>query len=318
MTRRAPFVTIAIPTYNRAATTLPLALGSALRQTYPALEIVVADNASTDGTEPALAALDSPRLRYYRHSRSILANDNFNFCLAQARGDYFLLLHDDDLIDPDFVDACMRALGDGADAGVIRTGLRVISAHGMVHREIANRGRGTDLRSFVRAWFAHETSPYCCNTLLHTKTLRAAGGFRSRHLLFQDVLAHIRVAAERPTVNVPEVKASVRRHGGNMGSAARILDWCDDSCELLDTICDLLPDEAEQLRLEGEAFFARMNYLRVLELPSLLERAAAYRTVSRTFRSGQSALTFAFRHDLRPRIRAWKRKLYFGTAPAAS
>jgi glycosyltransferase involved in cell wall biosynthesis len=317
MTRRAPLVTIGIPTYNRAATTLPLALGSALRQTYPALEIIVADNASTDGTATAVGSLQDPRLRYLRHARNTLANDNFNFCVEQARGDYFLLLHDDDLIDPDFVDSCMRALGDEGDVGVIRTGIRVISADGTVRREIPNRARGDDLSGFVKAWFAHETSPYCCNTLLHTDTLRAVGGFRSRHLLFQDVLAHVRVAAARRTVNVAEVKASVRRHDANMGSAARIFDWCDDSCELLDAICALLPDESDQLCLQGEAFFARMNYLRVLELPSLMQRAAAYRTVSQAFHSGQSALTFALRHDLRPKLRAWRRKLYLGTAPAA-
>lgn len=315
---QAPRVTIGIPTYNRAASTLPLTLDSALRQTHPDIEILVADNASTDDTARLVQARQDPRLRYLRHSHNICANDNFNFCLEQARGEYFLLLHDDDLVDPDFVDCCLRAAGTTDDVGLIRTGLRVISQDGTVRREIRNRAGGSDLRSFVAAWFAHKTSPYCCNTLLHTATLRDAGGFRSGNALFQDVLAHVRVAATRRTVNVGEVKASVRRHEGNMGSSAAVADWCDDSRELLEAMCALLPDETDWLRPAGEAFFARMNYLRALKLPSWRQRAAAYRTVSRCFRAGPSALRFALRHEVRPRLQALMRRLHLGTAPSAS
>jgi glycosyltransferase involved in cell wall biosynthesis len=320
MTRlpQGPLVTIGMPTYNRAATTLPLALASARAQTYPALEIVVADNASSDGTERMMRGLHDPRVRYLRHQQNIRANDNFNFCVEQARGEYFLLLHDDDLIDRDFVESCMHAAASEADVGVIRTGIRVIAQDGTVQREIGNRAEGDDLTSFVHAWFTHATSPYCCNTLLNTEALRAAGGFRSRRLLFQDVLAHVRVAATRRTINVPDVKASVRRHEGNMGSAARIFDWCDDSLELLDAICALLPDQAARLRTDGERFFGRMNYLRVLEVDSLLKRAAAYRTVAQMFPSAQSPLRFAIRHDVRPKLRALRRRLHAGTAAATT
>jgi glycosyltransferase involved in cell wall biosynthesis len=313
-----PLVTIGLPTFNRAATTLPLALASAVGQTYPAVEIVVADNASTDATREVVQALHDPRIRYLRHDRNRTANENFNFCLGQAQGAYFLLFHDDDLIDPDFVETCMRAASGKVDAGIIRTGIRVISQQGAVTREIPNRAAGSGLSDFVRAWFAHETSPYCCNTLLNTQALREAGGFRSRHLLFQDVMAHVRVAATRRTVNVYEVKASVRRHEGNMGLAARINDWCDDSRELLDTICELLPDQARQLRKDGERFFAHMNYLRVLQLNSMFARANAYRTVARSFHCAGSPLHFIFRHDVRPKLRALKRKLQYRMASASS
>jgi len=44
-------VTIGIPTYNRADGYLREALGAALAQTYPHLEILVADNASSDHTD---------------------------------------------------------------------------------------------------------------------------------------------------------------------------------------------------------------------------------------------------------------------------
>ncbi len=50
------------------------------------------------------------RVRYVRHEENIGPNNNFNACLKLARGTYFLLLHDDDRLDPDFAAYCMDAL----------------------------------------------------------------------------------------------------------------------------------------------------------------------------------------------------------------
>lgn len=313
--RELPLVTLGMPTYNRADTTFPLALAAALAQTYPALEILVSDNASTDGTERLVASIQDPRIRYVRQSVNISANDNFNFCVEQARGKYFLLFHDDDLIDPDFVDCCMRAAAPFDDVGVIRTGIRVISQSGDVKRQLPNRSTAANLAEFVPSWFSHQTSPYCCNTLLDTQALRRVGGFRSRCLLFQDVLAHVRISADLRIVNVPDVKASVRRHEGNMGSAARVRDWCEDSRELLDAICEQLPDP--QIRSAGNVFFARMNYQRALEMPSLPARLQAYIAVAGHFSFAVSPFSFAVRHDLRPWVRALKARVRVGSTGVA-
>lgn len=104
-----PFITIGIPTYNRAEGYLKEALESALAQNYPNLEIVIADNCSTDNTKAVVEGYADERIRYFRHEKGIKPNDNFNFCLQQARGAYFLMLHDDDKIDPDFLAACITA-----------------------------------------------------------------------------------------------------------------------------------------------------------------------------------------------------------------
>ena len=58
-----PLVTIAIPTYNRAGSYLPVALGSALAQRYPRLEVLVADNASSDETASFVRGITDERLR---------------------------------------------------------------------------------------------------------------------------------------------------------------------------------------------------------------------------------------------------------------
>ena len=87
-----PLVTIAIPTYNRADAYLEQALKSAVGQTYTNLEIIVADNCSIDHTETVVKKFSDQRIRYVRHKKNIGANNNFNYCVKQANGIYFLLL----------------------------------------------------------------------------------------------------------------------------------------------------------------------------------------------------------------------------------
>ena len=129
-------VTIAIPTFNRADGNLICALQSAISQTYKNIEIIVSDNCSSDDTEQVVKQFKDPRLQYVRHPENIGANANFNFCLSQAKGDYFLLLHDDDLIDDDFVSVCMKAENYVFnDIGIIRTGTRWIDVDGNVLSE---------------------------------------------------------------------------------------------------------------------------------------------------------------------------------------
>ncbi|MDW5593646.1 glycosyltransferase family 2 protein [Conexibacter stalactiti] len=115
-----PLVTIAVPTYNRAAT-LERTLASALGQTHRELELVVSDQASTDGTERlcrALAAADA-RVRYLRQPTNAGGSTaNFNLLAAELRGPYAMLLADDDWLQPDYVERCLRLLVERPELAV--------------------------------------------------------------------------------------------------------------------------------------------------------------------------------------------------------
>jgi glycosyltransferase involved in cell wall biosynthesis len=118
---KPPLVTIAIPTYNRPAE-LGRAVSSALAQGYPALEVLISDNASSDpevaGLGERLAACDA-RVRFVRQERNRGHEVNFQWLLDNARGRYFMWLADDDWIDPGYVAACVTALQDGASASLV-------------------------------------------------------------------------------------------------------------------------------------------------------------------------------------------------------
>ena len=282
-----PLVTIAIPTYNRADNYFPSALRSALSQTYSNIEIVVSDNCSTDGTQALVRGIGDPRIRYFRHDPGIGQKNNYNFCFEQAKGSYVLLLHDDDVIDDDFVSSCMHASGGTAEAGIVRTGMRTVNANGDIIAQVANDVVGLPLEAFFRCWLAGKTPIYCCNTLFNTRHLREVGGFSSRHFCYPDTMAIFRLAAQFGRIDVPEVKASFRFHGDQAGFSRRISEWCEDSLDLLHLMCDLAPQGREQILKEGARCFARGNYDRANCAPSSWERAVATMKVLRYFRYRQ-------------------------------
>lgn len=277
-----PLVTIGIPTRNRAGGYLRETLASAMQQTYSNLEIVVSDNCSEDDTEPFVRGLADSRIRYFRHHASIGANENFNFCLEQATGEYFLLLHDDDLIDHVFVEVCVRARSK-ADPGIIRTGARIIDASGAVLREVPNRVGGLPTEEFFRGWFAGRTTLYFCSTLFHTGRLRGMGGFDSPHHVFQDAFAIMSLAARYGRADVEEVQASFRRHASGRTFSTRVTHWCEDSLALLDLMCSLASSDKETVREEGLRFFAGLNYGRAAEARSPWRRLSGSLVVFRKF-----------------------------------
>lgn len=278
-----PLVTIGIPTYNRADGYLRHALQSALDQSYGNLEIIVSDNCSDDHTSEVVNAFSDNRIKYKRHETNIGANNNFNYCAEHANGRYFLLLHDDDLIDHDFVQTCIEKSQHNPEVGIIRTGTRIIDDQGQTVTQYENGVVGKSPVEQIHAWFDGKTSFYLCSTMFNTAHLQSIGGFQSPRNLFQDVVAEIMLLARYGSEDVQEVKASFRVHAGELTHAAGVDNWCDDSRFLIDVILQELPDHADELREPARRFMTKINYNRADSLKSKFQRLRAYRRVYQNF-----------------------------------
>ena len=277
--RKDPLVTIGIPTFNRAGNYLRQALECAVNQTYPNIEIIVSDNCSTDQTEALVENFSSPRIKYHRHNHNIGAINNFNYCLEQAEGRYFLLLHDDDMIDPDLIDSCIKALGNQIETGVIITGTRIVDGNGKVISEIPNRLQHCSTTDFFQGWFSSQVALYLCSTLYNTKRLKELGGFKSKTNLFLDVIATAKLAGLYGRIDVHEVKANFRRHESNMGgNPDKVNAWAEDSLFLLAVMCDLVSTNEEKKRIfqDGNLFLAKKNYRLCSTIKSPLTRLISY------------------------------------------
>ncbi len=115
-------VSVAIATFNRAEM-LREAIAAALSQTHPPDEIVVADDASTDGTWAMLGTLAAaePRLRVFRREHNSGGVDNWNFALGQTRGEYLAWCSDDDRFLPGHLEASLAYLEAHPEAGLVHS-----------------------------------------------------------------------------------------------------------------------------------------------------------------------------------------------------
>lgn len=114
----SPTVTVVVPTYRRPEL-LRHAVESALDQTYPHLRVLVSDNASGDATREVVDELRrrDPRVEYHCHPTNIGAVDNYRFAMDAVETERFVLLADDDLLLPRFLEHATAALDAHPDAG---------------------------------------------------------------------------------------------------------------------------------------------------------------------------------------------------------
>lgn len=94
-----PLLSLIIPTRERADTLIST-VASALDHTCADVEVIVSDNAGEDDTAQVVKALADPRLRYVNTGRRLSMCGNYEFGLEHARGEYVIIIGDDDAVIP--------------------------------------------------------------------------------------------------------------------------------------------------------------------------------------------------------------------------
>lgn len=114
-----PKFSVVIPTYNRMQS-LPRAIASVLAQTEKDIELIVVDEASTDGTQEYLATLGDPRIRVAGRNpdgapRRLGVAAARNLGLKAARADVVTFFDSDDVCRPHYVASHLGAYADNPD-----------------------------------------------------------------------------------------------------------------------------------------------------------------------------------------------------------
>lgn len=143
MTTISPTVSVLIPTYNRASL-LKQAIDSVLTQTFGDFEVIISDNASTDGTQALVKSYSDRRIVYLRNSRNIGWHGNMNRCLMSARGSYLTFLPDDDLMMPENLERKVDILRRYPRVGLVHSRFHMVDGEGRLLRENTNWGHGPE------------------------------------------------------------------------------------------------------------------------------------------------------------------------------
>ena len=111
-------ISVILPTKNRAGV-LERSIRSVLDQTYENIELIVVDDASTDGTGELVNSIKEPRLRYVLMGESRGAAQARNIGIIQAGGALIAFQDSDDAWLPDKLRLQVQSLGAASDeAGV--------------------------------------------------------------------------------------------------------------------------------------------------------------------------------------------------------
>lgn len=120
-------LSIVIPTYNRVETLRDTVQSCLNQKGLYDYDIVVVDNNPDrdDDTERYITELNSPIVKYYKNAENIGMTGNWNRCVELCDGKYAILLHDDDLLPPDYLLNIFDVLKKYHDVDIIYVGKRI-------------------------------------------------------------------------------------------------------------------------------------------------------------------------------------------------
>ena len=120
MSISAPLLSVIIPTFNRVEMVCRC-IQSVLDSDFRNLEVVVVDDASTDGTWSRLkeAFATDPRVRLVRNERNLQLGQSRNRGAVLSQGHYLLFLDDDNLVDRSMVSRMIRVFLAHPETGLV-------------------------------------------------------------------------------------------------------------------------------------------------------------------------------------------------------
>lgn len=119
-----PEISIVVPVYNVGATLLTACIESALAQTFTNFELILVDDASTDGSAAVCANFTGPRVRLLRLPQNGGLSNARNSGVKISTGRYVFFLDADDRMHPTLLERLINIARTHDDADIIACGFR--------------------------------------------------------------------------------------------------------------------------------------------------------------------------------------------------
>jgi glycosyltransferase involved in cell wall biosynthesis len=223
-----PSVAVCIPLFQKVDY-IGRAIDSVLAQSHTDFELVVLDNASTDGSGAVVDAYDDPRVRVVRHSATVPMTASFNAAVAATRSPLVKVLNADDLVEPDALARQVAVMDAEPDVVVVSSRHHLVDAHDrVVARDrtlrtpdlVGRQGRASVVRRVVR----HGGNPLGVpgNMLFRRAAFDQVGGFTDADDAFVlDVALAVRLTTVGDFYGLPETLSRFRLASGSETGEAR-------------------------------------------------------------------------------------------------
>ncbi|MGW5700236.1 glycosyltransferase family 2 protein [Amycolatopsis japonica] len=211
---QVPRLSIGLPVYN-GEEFLSESLDALLGQSHEDFELIISDNASTDGTEEICRdyASRDPRIRYLRLPKNVGASPNHNRVLDEARGELFKWASHDDLYGRDLLKLCIEALDERPEVIVAHSWQAIIDDHGSVTHKLDYQLATDSPHAPARfRSLLFETGGDDFYGVMRTNVLRRVKPLDSYHHADRTYVAEL--SLHGPFHQVPEVQYFRRDHPG--------------------------------------------------------------------------------------------------------
>lgn len=204
---QAPTVSILIPTFNRAHY-VGDAIASALKQDFRDIEVIVADDGSTDGTQALVASVADPRLRTVRHDLNRGIPETRNTALAAAKGAFIAWLDSDDIARATRISTQVEFLRSHPEIAMVGSAAGKLAADGTPKRGV----RMPPLRPpTIQAWLLFRSAFQQSSIMGRTEILRDYQ-YDPTYRVCEDVDMFVRIQQHHRLANIPALLVDRRLH----------------------------------------------------------------------------------------------------------
>jgi glycosyltransferase involved in cell wall biosynthesis len=217
MELRAEHITIAVTVFSRREFVRD-AIRSALNQTVPVKVIVVEDCGPDAGLRDFILKEFGDRIEYFRNPKNRGLFDNWNACLDYCHTPWLSILHDDDLLHPNFVETIL-ALAQAAPERALYFGRAAsLDEAGKIH-PLPPVGWPKNWRDVEVRALADECFLLFPGQLFRVEDAKTAGGFRKASYLTGDWDMWFRLALKFGAAqSAVEVAVNRAHYGADRGS----------------------------------------------------------------------------------------------------
>jgi hypothetical protein len=318
MSRPAPRVSVCVPSYNHARF-LAKSLDSVLAQTFRDFEILIVDDGSTDDSfkiAESYAAKHPSIIQLFTHknhrNRGVSATVNAAF--ARVRGEYWMGLPSDDLLQPEKLEQQVKYLDKHTDVGWVYCPASVLDEHDRPRPEFGDFGFDINKTEEPMATLIQGNAipGMCC--LMRTEVSQRVG-LHEESLIYSDWHYWIRMLSQAKAGFINRKLVQYRIHGQNTSVG---VDPVENAKRCLDVVNACIRDVASgELKLPtvrtNALLHLQQSYFQFCihhkdEATDALNSAFAidpsltddYRFLVQWLRGRAAALTYLFDENARP------------------
>lgn len=232
---KPPLVSICIPNYNNAKY-LDDCIKSALSQRYENIEVIFVDDNSSDDSL-SIAQKYAGKIKIFTNNTNLGQPKNTNKCVKISNGQYFVILHSDDILLPDFIQKLMAILKNFPNVGIAVGERMETNETGIPQKIVPFYDRNCIIPGEKQAKVFMMSSFLPCQVLICREIFEKTGWINEHHIVNLDGLMWFKMALVSDVGYIRDAVSIYRIHGNQ--TTAKYNRTINHMIEYYGTLCEM-------------------------------------------------------------------------------